>query len=101
MQNLGSALRHARKMKKITLVQLAKDTELSASFISKIERGINTPSFNTLQKICHALNISSAELIEKHESSAYEAAAAKIFRSSDRQLVYDYSNAVRFENIFT
>jgi len=101
MQNLGAALRNARKQKKITLVALAEKSGLSASFISKIERGMSMPSFNALQKICRVLNISSAELIDGQGLTALESTSVQIFRERDRQLVYDYSNVVRFENILT
>lgn len=52
-----------RKEKKITLTELGKQTGYSASFISQIERGLNSPSLEALRKIADALGVSVASLL--------------------------------------
>lgn len=98
MQNLGSAIRKIRNQKKITLNDLAEKTSLSASFISKVERDINSPSFNSLQKICLALGVSSSDMIACEQT---EEAEEIVFRKADRKLIYNYSNVVRYEAVFS
>ena len=48
----------------MTQEQLAETTELSVEFISLIERGVNSPSFKTLQVLADAFNIEVFKLFE-------------------------------------
>ena len=98
MLELGSSIRKLRKQRNLTLEELAAKTDLSAGFISKIERGINSPSFNNLQKICYALNVTTTDLVTKQYVSE---ATDCVIRKKDRKLIYDYSNVVRFESLFS
>ena len=50
-------LKTLRIEKQLTQKQLAKLTGLSTSFISSMERGINAPSFETLESLAKALNV--------------------------------------------
>lgn len=51
----GSNLRNHRKAKYLTQDQLAEMVELSSEMISKIERGIASPSFATVGKLPRCL----------------------------------------------
>jgi transcriptional regulator with XRE-family HTH domain len=53
---LGVKLRHARLVAGYTLLQLAGKAGCSESLISKIERGLATPSFATLHRLAVALD---------------------------------------------
>lgn len=98
MEESGAAIKKIRKKRGLSLQTLAKGTGLSAGFISKIERGETSPSFNNLQKICHFLNISADDLIAKQPFPQKE---QYLIRTQDRRLIYDYSNIVRFESLFS
>lgn len=52
----GKRLRDLRKQKDMTQEQLAEKTLISVDFLSLIERGINAPSFDTLEKLAIALD---------------------------------------------
>jgi len=50
-------LKEKRKERNITLEALAKATKISKGDLSKIERGIDNPTYNTLKKIADALKV--------------------------------------------
>jgi transcriptional regulator with XRE-family HTH domain len=57
-------LKTLRNEKQLTQEELAKITGLSTSFISSLERGINAPSFETLERIAKALGVSVRALFD-------------------------------------
>ena len=61
-KKFGIRLRNLRHNAGLTQEQLAEETNLSVDFISLIERGINAPSFDNLEKISLALGVSVQEL---------------------------------------
>lgn len=60
----GRRLRQIRRLKNLTQEQLAEVTGISVEFVSNIERGINAPSFDTLEKLSEVLNVSYADLFD-------------------------------------
>lgn len=58
----GKRLRQLRRQRNMTQEQLANVAEVSVEFISYIERGINAPSFETIEKLAKALDVEPAEL---------------------------------------
>ncbi len=58
-------IKRIRKIKKMTLKILAEKSELTKGYISKIENFQKTPSYPTLLKIAHALEIEITSLIDK------------------------------------
>jgi|YNPBryantNP2012_1023418.scaffolds.fasta_scaffold06723_1 transcriptional regulator with XRE-family HTH domain len=54
---LGKRLRRRRLERGLTLYALARQTSLTPSFISQLERGVNSPSLTTLQKLADVLNV--------------------------------------------
>ena len=65
--SIGKQVRSARKSAGVTLQQLSKQSQLSASMLSKIENGQISASLRTIQLICHALNISITTLFKQHD----------------------------------
>ncbi|MDZ8106578.1 MAG: helix-turn-helix transcriptional regulator [Nostoc sp. DedQUE12a] len=63
----GRKLRQIRRLKNLTQQQLAEATGISVEFLSNIERGINAPSFDTLEKLVEVLNVSYVELFDFQE----------------------------------
>jgi transcriptional regulator with XRE-family HTH domain len=63
----GKILKETREAKGLSQQELADYSETDRAFISKIERGISTPSILTLFKLAEVLKIKPKELIEKVE----------------------------------
>ena len=61
-EKFGKRLRFIRRQRDLTQEQLAEHVGLSVEFISNIERGINSPSFNSLEKLEKALNMPISEM---------------------------------------
>lgn len=57
-EQLPQRLKAARKAAKLTQDELVTRAEFSPVALSKFERGINSPSFENLIAICHALDVS-------------------------------------------
>lgn len=53
----GTNLRNHRKAKHLTQAKLAETVGLSTEMISKIERGIASPSFATIEKLAEVLDV--------------------------------------------
>lgn len=66
---LGIHLRHARKMKGMTLSELSEQAQCSQSLLSKIENGKANPSLNMLHRIAARLDTNIAALF-LHENEA-------------------------------
>jgi transcriptional regulator with XRE-family HTH domain len=60
--DIGSAIRYIRDSKGMTITALAKEIGTTRPYLSDIERGTKKPSFNMLEKICQALNITLDDL---------------------------------------
>ncbi|OQA11595.1 MAG: Response regulator MprA [bacterium ADurb.Bin363] len=61
---IGKKIRETRKSKRMTLVQLARMTDLSKSLISQIENAKVSPSVSTLDKISESLDIKLTDLFD-------------------------------------
>jgi transcriptional regulator with XRE-family HTH domain len=55
--SVGERLKKRRKELGINLRDLALRTDLTASFLSQVERGVTNPSLNSLRRISEALNV--------------------------------------------
>jgi transcriptional regulator with XRE-family HTH domain len=62
-RRLGAHVRALRKLRGLTLVQLADATGLSHPFLSQLERGLAQPSLGSLRRIAVALETSPIEII--------------------------------------
>jgi transcriptional regulator with XRE-family HTH domain len=60
----ANRLKALRIEKQLTQEELAEITNLSTSFISSMERGINAPSFETLEGIAKALGVPVRDLFD-------------------------------------
>ena len=61
MAEIGETLRQLRKEKGLTLEQVAKAADCSASFVSQIELDKVSPSITTLKRIANVLNVHMAD----------------------------------------
>ena len=64
---IGAQIREYRKQLKMTVADVAKQASLSSGMLSKIERGVTSPSLNTLDAIAHALNVPVTAFFRKYE----------------------------------
>jgi transcriptional regulator with XRE-family HTH domain len=63
--NVGTLLRKYRKDQKLTLKVVAEQASISEGFLSQVENDVNSPSVETLVRICNALGIDAGELISQ------------------------------------
>jgi len=61
-RKFGTKLKQLREANHITQDELADRIGRSSSFISSLERGVDAPSFDTLEKLASALEIDVIEL---------------------------------------
>ncbi len=81
--SLGSSIRRARKRRGLTIQQVADISQLSISFISQVERGLVSPSVNSLQKISRVLGIQIGGFFEDQSKTG------RVIRASERpRLIY-------------
>ncbi|MBT0768406.1 helix-turn-helix transcriptional regulator [Kineosporia sp. J2-2] len=62
-QMLGARIRQVRRARGLTLIQLADAAGLTHGFLSKLERGLASPSMASLAQIALALGTSQVELL--------------------------------------
>ena len=60
--HVGNAIKNKREEKGWTQVQLAEASGLPQSHVSRLESGVHSPSFTTLEKIAKALGTSVGDL---------------------------------------
>jgi transcriptional regulator with XRE-family HTH domain len=61
-RQFGRRLSQLRNEKNMTQERLAEAAGVSVDLINKIERGINAPSFTTIEKLAKSLNVPVKEL---------------------------------------
>src|ERR1700749_2844152 len=81
-ERLGRLIRSARG-ERYSLEALAARSGVSAGLLSQIERGIGNPSFQTLLRVAHALDIPVAELLADGAKSRPE--SSFVVRSHERR----------------
>jgi transcriptional regulator with XRE-family HTH domain len=62
---LGEAIRAKRKKANFSQEKLAEKSNLSTVFISRVERGKESPSVDSLVKIAKALSANVRDLVKK------------------------------------
>ena len=86
---IGSRLREARNMVKLTQEQLAEKVGIGTTYISDIERGAKFPSLSLFIKIVDALGVSSDYIlrgeIEAGKSCVYDDITKKLDGLSPKQ----------------
>jgi len=97
-QDVGAKLRHARKVKKLRLKDVALAVGCSESLLSKIECDKTTPSLRTLHRIVTVLDTSIASMFADPKESE-----VTLYRDGERPVVVigepDRANAIRLERL--
>lgn len=60
----GQRLKHLRQARGFTQEELAEALNMSVEFVSFMERGVNGPSFDTLEKLAAILQVEVKELFD-------------------------------------
>ncbi len=68
-QDLAALLRRLREERKVTQEQLAFEAGITASALSRIERGLNSPGWMTVKRIVEALDVTLIELATHLEAA--------------------------------
>jgi transcriptional regulator with XRE-family HTH domain len=61
-KRFGNRLRKIRRHKDLTQEQLADAVGITPEYLSNLERGVNAPSFETLEKLAQVLEVDVTEL---------------------------------------
>lgn len=90
----GSNIRIEREKSQITLRELEKKINISASFLSQVETGRASPSLATLKKIADALHTSIGTLVGENENSN---TGNPILRKEERILIDKMGRGINIE----
>jgi len=63
--NIGTFIRKCRKERKLTLKVVAEKASISEGFLSQVENDVNSPSVDTLIRICNAIGVDAGDLISQ------------------------------------
>lgn len=59
----GEKIRQLRYRKRFTQQKLAQEAGLSVTQVSRIEKGVHTPRFSTIDRLAEALGVDPDELV--------------------------------------
>lgn len=66
--SVGTKLREIRLAKNMSISEISGKSQLSQSFISQVERGLNNPSISSLRTICDVLEVPMFQLFADDEN---------------------------------
>jgi transcriptional regulator with XRE-family HTH domain len=69
-QALARAVKRLRRERGISQEDLAYEAKVTVSTLSRIERGLSSPTLGTLTQIANALSLSPSELVAAAEEDA-------------------------------
>jgi transcriptional regulator with XRE-family HTH domain len=101
--SLGGKIRQRRKLKKLTLSQLADECGISPSFLSQIERDQAKPSVGTLHTIADKLGVTLAEFFDDSQPNTDNGSPkpteplAQIVRANGRKVLIYPNSGIRNE----
>ncbi|MFC1683218.1 helix-turn-helix domain-containing protein [Candidatus Zixiibacteriota bacterium] len=75
--DLGRKIHRLRKEKLLTLKQLSEMSNVTATHISELERGLASPTINTLYRIAQALRKPAAYFLPTEEEKCYHITTEK------------------------
>jgi transcriptional regulator with XRE-family HTH domain len=79
-EGIGARIRFLRRQRGMTLDTLSSASNLTKSYVSKVERGLSVPSISTAMKIAESFDITVSQLLGE---DGYEGAAS-IVRKNER-----------------
>ncbi len=90
--DLGKRLRVIRNQKKITLRHLSERSHCSINYLSQVERGVNSPTIETLMRITDALDIKLNDLFSEDQVDDLP----KVIRKGERKSFYKDMSGVTY-----
>jgi len=90
--NLGRKILELRKKRKVTLNTMAQEIGMSPSLISQVERGMLTPSLETLLRISRFFDISPAYLLDDPSLTTAHEDHFSIVRPPERKSLLTQGN---------
>ncbi len=93
---IGERLRLRRKVRGLSLKQVADGAGLSVGMISQVERGLAVPSIKSLRAICNALDMPVVWLFEGPQQQSPEDSDIVVRSGARRELLY-HDTALRKE----
>jgi len=92
---VGETIKRIRMSKNLSLRELASKAGLSATSLSNIEKNMNSPTLESLAKICDALQVHMIDLLEETQDSS-----ALITRKEDRRsLAIEGASKIAYEMV--
>lgn len=73
----GDSLREFRRARNFSQEQLALSSSLDRTYVSLIERGIQSPTLRTVFRICEVLEVAPSDVIRRTEALWQQARSAK------------------------
>jgi transcriptional regulator with XRE-family HTH domain len=64
LEQIGKNLKNIRKLRGLTISEVAKMTSISNGMVSLIERGVSAPSLGTLIALSNSLGVSLGDLVQ-------------------------------------
>ena len=61
-KQFGNRLRRLRRTARMTQQDLAESASVTVEYVSKLERGLASPSFDVLERLCAALRVRASDL---------------------------------------
>lgn len=93
---IGGRLRSRRRVRGLSLKEVATKAGLSIGMVSQVERGQVSPSIRSLRSICDALEMPVIWLFERHDEQQLDDKDIIVRRNGRRELSYD-NGALRKE----
>jgi transcriptional regulator with XRE-family HTH domain len=94
IHGIGARIRFLRRQREMTLDQLSSLSNLTKSYVSKVERGLSVPSISTAMKIADSFNITVSQLLGE---DGYDDAVSIVRKNERRSFMgagssssYDY-----------
>ena len=76
-KKLGANIRKFLNQKYLSQENLALDAGIHPAYLGQLERGEKCPNIDTLLKICNALDISAAKILDFEEEESKESSATR------------------------
>ncbi len=93
--NIGARIKKRRKQLELSLRELAKRADLTASFLSQVERGKANASIDSLRRIAEALEVSMLYFLAENPKMRAAATPSDISTVEDTPEVRKYDPVVR------
>ncbi|MGI4860415.1 MAG: helix-turn-helix domain-containing protein [Janthinobacterium lividum] len=96
LEGFGARLRQHREARNLTLKELAESAQVSIGILSQIERGLNSPSLKTVEKVRNALGLRIGDLFpdEKRAADDRSGLSAIVCRRAERPQLHIPNNNI-------